>query len=123
MQGLEAMSVYLLIGLALIFTTSGQLLQKLATNRVVLGHDRPSFLRQILIVKETYLAIACLVLGMLVWLLVLYHMEVSKATPFLSLGFILVVLVSRYKLNETIPLGRWLGVLLITLGLWMVSLS
>ena len=60
---------------------------------------------------------------MLIWLMVLYHMEVSKATPFLSLGFFLVTLVSRYKLNETVPPARWGGVLLVTLGLWLVSLS
>ena len=117
------MSVYLLIALALVFTTSGQILQKLATHRVVSDSGAGGFLRQIITFKETYLAVACLASGMLVWLLVLYHMEVSKATPFLSLGFILVTLVSRYKLKETVSASRWLGVLLVTLGLWMVSLS
>ena len=117
------MSVYLLIALALLFTTSGQLLQKLATTRVVIGAGKPGFLAQILHFRETYWAIACLGSGMLIWLVVLYHMEVSKATPFLSLGFILVTLVSRHHLKETVPVSRWLGVLLITIGLWMVSLS
>lgn len=117
------MSVYLLIALALLFTTSGQLLQKLATTRVVIAANSPGFLAQILTFKETYWAIVCLASGMLIWLVVLYHMEVSKATPFLSLGFILVTLVSRHHLGEHIPLSRWLGVVLITLGLWMVSLS
>lgn len=117
------MSIYLLIALALSFTTTGQVLQKLATNRVDSTADRPGFIMQILSFRETYLAITCLVLGMLIWLLVLYHMEVSKATPFLSLGFFLVTLVSRYKLKETVSLQRWVGVLLVTLGLWLVSLS
>ena len=117
------MGTYFLIALALLFTTSGQLLQKLATARVVHAPGKPGFLLQILAFKETYWAIACLASGMLIWLLVLYHMEVSKATPFLSLGFILVTLVSRHHLGEHIPLSRWLGVVLITLGLWMVSLS
>lgn len=117
------MSVYLLIALALAFTTSGQLLQKLATGRVILGPGRPGFMQQILCFRETYLAVVCLALGMLIWLLVLYQMEVSKATPFLSLGFFLVTLVSRYKLKETVPPSRWLGVALVTVGLWLVSLS
>ena len=114
---------YLLIALALVFTTSGQLLQKMATTRVRVEAGKPGFIAQILFFRETYLAIACLATGMLIWLLVLYNMEVSKATPFLSLGFILVTLVSRYKLKETVSTSRWLGVLLVTLGLWMVSLS
>ncbi len=117
------MNNYLLIMLALVFTTSGQLLQKMATMRVVTKADSPGFISQVLVFKETYLAIACLASGMLVWLVVLYHMEVSKATPFLSLGFILVTLVSRYQLKETVTASRWLGVILVTIGLWMVSLS
>ena len=117
------MSTYLLIALALLFTTSGQLLQKLATARVVHEPGQPGFLMQILVFKETYWAITCLASGMLIWLVVLYHMEVSKATPFLSLGFILVTLVSRHHLKEHVPLGRWLGVFMITIGLWLVSLS
>jgi undecaprenyl phosphate-alpha-L-ara4N flippase subunit ArnE len=117
------MNTYFLIALALLFTTSGQLLQKLATSRVHIADGRPGFLAQIIRFKETYWAVACLGLGMLIWLVVLYHMEVSKATPFLSLGFILVTLVSRHHLGEHIPYSRWFGVLLITLGLWMVSLS
>ena len=117
------MKVYLLIALALTFTTTGQLLQKLATARVVHQEGQPGFLAQILLFKETWWAIFCLGMGVLVWLAVLYNMEVSKATPFLSLGFILVTLVSRYRLKETVTLGRWLGVALVTIGLWLVSLS
>ena len=115
--------VYLLVALALLFTTTGQLLQKLATARVVKQAGQPGFLIQIIKFKETWLAITCLALGVLVWLTVLFQMEVSKATPFLSLGFILVTLVSRYHLKETVPVNRWLGVLLVTIGLWLVSLS
>jgi len=117
------MKVYLLIALALLFTTTGQLLQKLATSRVVQQDNRSGFLRQIIHFKETWWAITCLGMGVLVWLLVLYHMQVSKATPFLSLGFILVTLVSRYRLKETVPVRRWLGVLLVIIGLWLISLS
>ena len=115
--------VYLLVALALLFTTTGQLLQKLATSRVLKGEDQPGFLFQLLRFKETWLAVVCLALGVIVWLTVLFQMEVSKATPFLSLGFILVTLVSRYRLKETVPLSRWLGVFLVTIGLWLVSLS
>lgn len=114
---------YLLIALALVFTTSGQLLQKMATRRVIHEPGQPAFFRQLLSIKETYLAVICLATGMLIWLAVLYHMEVSKATPFLSLGFILVALVSRFQLKEHISASRWLGVILVTIGLWMVSLS
>ena len=118
------MKVYLLIALALSLTTTGQLLQKLATNRAALSDEAETgFLSRVLSFKETWLAILSLGAGLLVWLMVLYYMDVSKATPFLSLGFILVTLISRYHLKEKIPLSRWLGVFLVTIGLWLVSLS
>lgn len=115
--------VYLLIALALFFTTTGQILQKLATARVARDESHPGFLLQLLKTRETWLAVLCLGLGVIVWLTVLFQMEVSKATPFLSLGFILVTLVSRYHLKETVPAGRWFGVALVTIGLWLVSIS
>lgn len=117
------MKVYLLIALALLLTTTGQVLQKLATSRVLQHDTGTGFIAQLLLIKETWWAIICLATGILVWLAVLYYMDVSKATPFLSFGYILVTLLSRYKLKEVIPVQRWLGVMLITIGLWVVSLS
>lgn len=117
------MGVYLLIALALSLTTSGQILQKVAANRALARPETAPFVVKILYVKQTYWAITCLVAGTLMWLLVLYHMDVSKATPFLSLGFILVTLISRIRLHEKISLRRWTGVVLVTLGLWLVAMT
>ena len=56
-------------------------------------------------------------------MLVLYRMDVGKAMPFLSLGFVLVVAVSRYKFSEHISLRRWSGVTVIAFGLLLISQS
>lgn len=117
------MGVYLLIALALALTTSGQILQKVAATHALARPETAPFVVKILYVKQTYWAISCLVAGTITWLLVLYQMDVSKATPFLSLGFILVTLISRIKLQERISWRRWLGVLLVTLGLWLVAMT
>jgi drug/metabolite transporter (DMT)-like permease len=117
------MYVYALIALALSLTTTGQILQKLAAQQAMRGDETTHFIVRILYVKQTYWAIACLVAGTLTWLMVLYHMEVSKATPFLSLGFILVALISRIRLHETISARRWAGVILVTVGLWLVAMT
>lgn len=114
---------YLLIGISLVLTTSGQLLQKSAATRTLSDNRSGYFISKIFSYRQTYYAIACLAAGTLCWLAVLYRMEVSKAVPFLSLGFILVTLASRLSLKETISRKRWSGVLLITLGLWLVSLT
>ena len=59
--------------------------------------------------------------GTVLWLAVLYQMEVSKAFPFVSLGFVLVMLAARFYLHETVPWFRWLGVALISAGITMVA--
>lgn len=117
------MYVYLLIALALLLTTSGQILQKIAAQHAMDRDASTHFIIRILYIPQTYWAIACLVAGTLTWLLVLYHMDVSKATPFLSLGFILVALISRIRLHEKISTQRWFGVILVTVGLWLVAMT
>ncbi|MEJ2360480.1 MAG: EamA family transporter [Gammaproteobacteria bacterium] len=115
--------VYLLIALALALTTSGQVLQKVAAQHAMERDHSTHFIIRILYVPQTYWAIACLIAGTITWLAVLYHMDVSKATPFLSLGFILVTLVSRIRLHEKISRRRWLGVIFVTVGLWLVAMT
>ncbi|MBI1423098.1 MAG: EamA family transporter [Gammaproteobacteria bacterium] len=117
------MFVYGLIALALTLTTSGQILQKVAAHHALARGEGTHFILRILYVPQTYWAVACLVAGTVTWLAVLYYMDVSKATPFLSLGFILVTLVSRIRLHETISPRRWLGVLFVTVGLWLVAMT
>ncbi len=79
------------------------------------------FLKRIFSQPETWWAIICLAAGTVLWLTVLYRMEVSKAFPFLSIGFVLVILISRYHLNETISKARWLGLGLIGSGIILIS--
>lgn len=117
------MSIYLLIALALSLTTSGQILQKIAAQHAMDNDANLHFILRLLRVQQTYWAVACLVAGTITWLIVLYHMDVSKATPFLSLGFVLVTIVSRLHLHESITFSRWIGVILVTVGLWLVAMT
>lgn len=114
---------YLLIFTSLIFTSSGQLLQKLAADKANRLDPTSPFVIRILKQPETIWAVVCLAVGMALWLSVLYHMEVSKAVPFLSLGYVLVLLVSHYYLHESIQPVRWLGVLFIVLGTTIISIT
>jgi len=70
---------------------------------------------------EIILAVFCLATAMAVWLVVLYMMDVSKAFPFISLGFVLVLLFARFYLKENIPWTRWLGVAFIIAGISLLA--
>ena len=57
------------------------------------------------------------------WLYVLKHVEVSYAYPFISMGFVVVLLLSYYLFNENINAYRIVGVFLIILGIILVGKS
>ncbi len=57
---------------------------------------------------------------MAIWLLVLRRLDVSIAYPLLSMNFILVQLLARWKFGEVIPVHRVLGSGIIIAGLTLL---
>ena len=112
---------YLLVAAALCFISLGQILQKIASLKAADLPAEIQFLRRIASCRETWWVVVSLIVGTSIWLAVLYRMEVSKAFPFLSLGFVLVMLASRYYFRETISRERWAGVVAITIGVILLS--
>jgi undecaprenyl phosphate-alpha-L-ara4N flippase subunit ArnE len=111
----------LLILSAVGLTTIGQILQKLGAERHLKHAASWREAVRTLFCVEFILAIACLVGGTALWLVVLYRMEVSKAFPFISLGFVFVMLAARFYLHETVPWFRWLGMALIMAGIGQLA--
>ena len=107
--------------LAVLLLSASQVLQKLGAQRRL--HDKRTARDWIsaLFSPELLGAGVCIVAGTGLGLLVLYRMDVSRAFPFLSLGSILVVAVSRLYLKERVPAYRWAGVLLISAGIALVA--
>ena len=67
--------------------------------------------------------LACYALGAVAWLVVLSRLDLSYAYPFLALNFVLITVASRFVLGETVPLLRWLGVIVICFGVVLVARS
>ena len=61
--------------------------------------------------------------GALAWIAVLSRLDLSVAYPFLALNFVLVTLVARFFLGESVPPLRWLGILVIIGGILLVAKS
>ena len=57
------------------------------------------------------------------WLVVLSRVPLSVAYPFVGLSYILIVAFSRLVLNESVPLLRWVGVIVVAAGIVIVGLS
>lgn len=67
--------------------------------------------------------IAAYGLSAILWLILLSRLDLSYVYPVISLGYVLVVLVSWAVLKEEVPLLRWLGVLVICVGVYLVGRS
>ena len=57
------------------------------------------------------------------WVYALTKVDLSFAYPFLGLSYVLILLCSWVFLGEYIPLIRWVGVLVICLGVFLVAKS
>ncbi|MDR1792243.1 MAG: EamA family transporter [Bacteroidales bacterium] len=63
----------------------------------------------------------CALAAMLIWMYVLKHYPMSVAYPLLSISYIIGVLAGQFVFHETIPLLRWIGVIIIIIGAIIVS--
>ncbi|MFH1459854.1 MAG: EamA family transporter [Candidatus Omnitrophota bacterium] len=59
----------------------------------------------------------------LVWLLVLSKLPLSLAYPCVALGYIIVTILSKVFFNEVITFMRWLGIVVICIGVFLISRS
>jgi drug/metabolite transporter (DMT)-like permease len=65
--------------------------------------------------------LAIFALSAAVWILVLSRTSLSFAYPFAALTYLIILIVDRFVLHETIPPVRWVGVGLIMAGIVLVS--
>lgn len=59
----------------------------------------------------------------LFWLVVLSRVRLSVAYPLVGLSYIAVVFLARFLLHEKVPGLRWLGVVVIALGIAIIGFS
>jgi multidrug transporter EmrE-like cation transporter len=67
--------------------------------------------------------LACYVVSVGVWLLVLSRVEVSFAYPLLSVGYIVNAVAGYYLFQENLSLTRVTGILIICVGVYFVTRS
>jgi multidrug transporter EmrE-like cation transporter len=65
----------------------------------------------------------CYVFSIAVWIFALSRVDVSKAYPMLSIGFIISVLAAYTFLGESISILKISGIIFITIGVLMISKS
>ncbi len=67
--------------------------------------------------------LACYVVSVAVWLLVLSRVEVSFAYPMLSAGYIVNAVAGYYLFQENLSLTRITGIMIIIAGVYLITRS
>jgi len=114
--------IYLLALVSIILGSVGQFVLKLASGQLRTGESIEQLLWSFVNIKMT-MAIICFVTSMILWVFVLKKMDLSIAYPMVSLGYIFVVLLSSYFLQENLNLPKLLGTGLIVSGVIVLNLK
>ena len=69
------------------------------------------------------IGLACYVVSVAVWLLVLSRVEVSYAYPLLSIGYIVTAFAGWLFFHESLGATRWAGIIVICFGVWLITRS
>jgi len=113
--------VYVLIGGTILFTVAGQLLIKAAMieiGAVPTVVDRvPYFLIAIFTNWKAVLGLAAAVTAAILWMGAVSRSDISFAYPFMALAIVLVLVLAGQLFGEQVPLGRWIGVVIVCIGL------
>ncbi len=68
-----------------------------------------------------WIGLAAYALSAMFWLIVLSRFDLSYAYPMLASMYLVIPIVSRIFLNESIPPLRWVGMLVVLIGVILVS--
>ena len=114
--------------ISVVFAVAGQFTLKSAMNEVGrIGATEIAAAGDTIVrtLKEPRLWLGLTLFGVsaLFWLVVLSRVDLSVAYPFVGLSYIIVVLFSRLFLNEHVTALRWLGVVVVAVGIAIVGLS
>lgn len=114
-------SAYVLLIIAILFGVAGQLLLKYGMSQ------QPGFkITELLsLLRNLPVVSGFLLYGIstLMYFKVLANLDLSLAYPTVSLGYVLVVLFSKFFFKEPVTLSRWLAVGVICIGVILVGLA
>lgn len=83
----------------------------------------PQFVGTVVTNPQIILGLAFYGLGAAMWIVVLSRVDLSVAYPMLGLGYVFVLLTSWLVFGEAVTPLRWLGALMIVVGVVLVARS
>jgi undecaprenyl phosphate-alpha-L-ara4N flippase subunit ArnE len=111
----------LLLALAIIMEVAREMCFKLSANQALSAKKQSSYLFGMISSPLVWLGFACWGVGITSWVMVLEHLPLSIAFPIMSLSYCGMIIGSKYVLGETISAKKWLGIILITIGVVIIG--
>ncbi|MDQ3940064.1 MAG: EamA family transporter [Actinomycetota bacterium] len=117
-----------LLVVSITFAVAGQLTLKSAMDSVGrIGRADLNSLGQTVLraAKEPRLWTGLFLFGIsaMFWLVVLSRVRLSVAYPLVGISYILIVALARFVLHEHVPPLRWVGVVIIAIGIAVIGFS
>ncbi|MDD2679336.1 MAG: EamA family transporter [Candidatus Omnitrophica bacterium] len=123
----ELVFILFLIALTSICDTINQLFLKSAINSLASPRGNVKavfkFIMQLILVPRVWVSFLFSIISLCIWLFVLSQVDLSFAFSADSMHYIFIAIVSRFILKERVCFKRWLGIILIVVGIMLVSLS
>ncbi len=110
----------ILVCIQTIFLSGGQVLLKLAMAQLPKFSWSWSYLKALM--NDWWLLLCGISFGIatVLWLYILKHYPFHQAYPLTALGYIFGMVAAMLVFGETVPVGRWVGVLLIVGGCFLI---
>ncbi len=70
-----------------------------------------------------FIGFVCFAVSSVFWLAVLSRIDLSLAYPLVSIAYVATAIFSAFVFKENISLIRWLGIVVICIGVFLVSRS
>lgn len=110
---------YFLILIPITLVVLGQSLAKIGASHIYLNNFSISQVFNIFII----VAFICLLVRGLVWLVLMRMFDLAFIYPFMSVSYILILIVSYLAFSEVITVGKIAGCCLIAFGVFCIGLA
>lgn len=119
------MKTMMLIVVSVMLGSLGQVILKLGSNKLgsigLTAQSIPEDMLRLLKTPEILVGLVLFGTSFLLWIKVLTQAELSYAYPMVSLGYVNVVLLSYFLLQETFTWNKLIGTAIIIIGILVIN--
>ncbi|HBI33703.1 MAG TPA: hypothetical protein DEA43_00270 [Candidatus Moranbacteria bacterium] len=116
------MNTFLLFATGIILGSFGGVLLKAGSKNILFsGTITKELLLSLLLNWKIFLGLICYFIPAIIWIFLLRKYPLSFVQPILALTYVITPILAILILKEGIPPARWLGIIIIIIGVFIIS--